>query len=191
MPTVDGQMFTFFFIPKVMYMNKGLPEQYAHRIEVFEKAGLTTQLYLHILEQAFPGGPQEIAGTDSKHVSQSEAFTLHLLAGSTTIQPPWTAEVSVERTSSTDVAFTVELTVNPQVKPTRPGIIRGVWSNEPRDWVLDDATRLEGWLVNYLLLRSWQNGRPESSAPVIGETASFKTVGDIRRAAKQMPKILE
>ena len=60
--------------------------------------------------------------------------------------------------------------------------MHGQWSNALLNVLLDNETSLGDWTVNYLRVRKWEERGPVTSRALIGDTTSFETLGDIRRA---------
>lgn len=181
--TAAGDKKHHFFIPGVVYMNKGIDKKYAYSTDLLEMMGLNGQLYLYVLEKAFPEGPDGIVANKTKVIHESQNITLKFLSGGVLKQAPWRAEVTASRKSAHQVEFTIDLVNDPQKAPDDHSVTQGVWSNESRGKVLADSTPLSEWAVNYLRIGTWEKDKRVSSNPVIGDTSSFKTVGDIRKAS--------
>jgi len=179
--TAHGDKDVHFLIPGVVYMNKGLTAKCAYSIDLLERMGLIGQMYLHTIEEAFPGGPQSIQTSSTKKITGDSDKVLHFLAGSMIRKAPWMAEVTISPESEYQWDITIDLVSDPNVQPVKSSKTYVVWSNQPRGKVLADSTSIDGWEMNWLQLRTWGKEGPESSSPVIGETESYRSVGDIRQ----------
>lgn len=181
--TAFNKEFVLFFIPGAVYMNQGLSAELAADITSLEYIGIRSQVHLFILEQAFPGGPNEISETTTLTIEGKTKKEVQFIQGYMAITPPWKAEVTVSPSPPHRVDFVISLKTGPKTA-SKPSRVEGVWSDEPIASLLDDSTELDDWFVNYQRIRSWhRSGDVKSDTPII-DTNSFKTVGDIRRAVR-------
>jgi hypothetical protein len=194
--TTDGEMLATvstpgadtvlqFVIPSVVYMSRGLPEEYARKADTLDAIGLQSQLFLMFLEQAFPEGPASIQGTDRRTIREEKAtHELRFLGAAVTFPAGWSVDVKAERMSPTRLVLEIAYK---SLKDSRDdSFARATWDGAPHGPVLPDTEPLANWAVNFFGKHSVSPAGQHEFKATIGDISAFTTLGQVRAAARRM-----
>jgi len=175
-----------FVIPKVVYMSRGLPEDYARKTDTLDAVGLQSQLFLMFLEQAFPEGPDAVQGTVKRTFHEEKAtHELRFLGAVVTFPPGWTVDVTARRTSKTRLVL--EFAYKSLSDSRDDTFARATWDGGPHGPVLPDTEPLSNWAVNFFGKHTVSpTGQPDFAAS-IGDITAITMLGQVRAAVKRLP----
>lgn len=173
-----------FVIPKVVYMSRGLPPEYARQTDTLDAVGLQSQLCLMFLAQAIPEGPDSVQGTVKRTFREDKAtHELRFLGAVVTFPPGWTVEVTARRTSKTRLVL--EFAYKSLSDSNDDTFARATWEGGPHGPVLPDTEPLANWVVNYFGKHTVSpSGQPDFEAS-IGDITAFTMLGQVRAAVKR------
>jgi hypothetical protein len=175
-----------FVIPGVVYMSRGLPEDYARKTDTLDAVGLQSQLFLMFLAQAIPGGPDSVQGTVQRTFREDKAtHELRFLGAAVTFPPGWTVDVTARRASKTRLVL--EIAYKSLTDSSNDSFARATWDGAPHGPVLPDNEPLSNWAVNYFGKHTVSPlGQPDFAAS-IGDITAFTMLGQIRAAVRRRP----
>jgi hypothetical protein len=183
----NGEKVFLFLMPNAVYMSKNLPEQFARAPDTLEYFGLQSQLFLFFLETAFPEGPGGIEEKSKRIITEeSNDHEIRFLSGVMRMHPSWQAEVTIEPVDNRRVNY--RIVFSNYSEPEKKRYAFGYWSNEPKEMVLEDSESLDGWIVNYHGARSRNPEGGVTFEATLGNTDSFSSVGDIRKAKRTLTR---